>query len=446
MAKTPHRKVSEDDLEFMSSLSQAALEKPTFKSQLIVWAIFAVLIWLLIWANYAELDKIIRGDGKVVPSSKIQLVQNLEGGIVSEMYVQSGDKVEKGQSLLKLDNTQYASSFGETETQQYDLKAKATRLRAQVTGTAFKVESPSEDSNVIAMFKREKELYDNQLSRLETTKHILDQKILQNRSELEEAYNQLKQLNRSYELLKKEIRIMEPLVKEGIASEVDLLKTRREANETFTKLKSTEITIPKLKSVIAESTSKRKEAEQEFRNEAQEKLNEVLAKLEQLERSQTAIEDKVRRTNIKSPVNGTISELLVTTIGEVVQPGSDIVKIVPDDETLVLETKILPADIGFVYPGLTAKVKFTAYDFAIYGGLEGVVEKISADTIIDEEGNSFYVARIKTNSNHLGTPEAPLYLLPGMTATVDVVVGKHTILDYLLKPIIKAKDLALRES
>lgn len=446
MAKTPHRKVSEDDLEFMSSLSQAALEKPTFKSQLIVWAIFAVLIWLLIWANYAELDKIIRGDGKVVPSSKIQLVQNLEGGIVSEMYVQSGDKVEKGQSLLKLDNTQYASSFGETETQQYDLKAKATRLRAQVTGTAFKVESPSEDSNVIAMFKREKELYDNQLSRLETTKHILDQKILQNRSELEEAYNQLKQLNRSYELLKKEIRIMEPLVKEGIASEVDLLKTRREANEAFTKLKSTEITIPKLKSVIAESTSKRKEAEQEFRNEAQEKLNEVLAKLEQLERSQTAIEDKVRRTNIKSPVNGTISELLVTTIGEVVQPGSDIVKIVPDDETLVLETKILPADIGFVYPGLTAKVKFTAYDFAIYGGLEGVVEKISADTIIDEEGNSFYVARIKTNSNHLGTPEAPLYLLPGMTATVDVVVGKHTILDYLLKPIIKAKDLALRES
>lgn len=446
MAKTPHRKVSEDDLEFMSSLSQAALEKPTFKSQLIVWAIFAVLIWLLIWANYAELDKIIRGDGKVVPSSKIQLVQNLEGGIVSEMYVQSGDKVEKGQSLLKLDNTQYASSFGETETQKYDLKAKATRLRAQVTGTAFKVESPSEDSNVIAMFKREKELYDNQLSRLETTKHILDQKILQNRSELEEAYNQLKQLNRSYELLKKEIRIMEPLVKEGIASEVDLLKTRREANEAFTKLKSTEITIPKLKSVIAESTSKRKEAEQEFRNEAQEKLNEVLAKLEQLERSQTAIEDKVRRTNIKSPVNGTISELLVTTIGEVVQPGSDIVKIVPDDETLVLETKILPADIGFVYPGLTAKVKFTAYDFAIYGGLEGVVEKISADTIIDEEGNSFYVARIKTNSNHLGTPEAPLYLLPGMTATVDVVVGKHTILDYLLKPIIKAKDLALRES
>lgn len=446
MAKTPHRKVSEDDLEFMSSLSQAALEKPTFKSQLIVWAIFAVLIWLLIWANYAELDKIIRGDGKVVPSSKIQLVQNLEGGIVSEIYVQSGDKVEKGQSLLKLDNTQYASSFGETETQKYDLKAKATRLRAQVTGTAFKVESPSEDSNVIAMFKREKELYDNQLSRLETTKHILDQKILQNRSELEEAYNQLKQLNRSYELLKKEIRIMEPLVKEGIASEVDLLKTRREANETFTKLKSTEITIPKLKSVIAESISKRKEAEQEFRNEAQEKLNEVLAKLEQLERSQTAIEDKVRRTNIKSPVNGTISELLVTTIGEVVQPGSDIVKIVPDDETLVLETKILPADIGFVYPGLTAKVKFTAYDFAIYGGLEGVVEKISADTIIDEEGNSFYVARIKTNSNHLGTPEAPLYLLPGMTATVDVVVGKHTILDYLLKPIIKAKDLALRES
>jgi adhesin transport system membrane fusion protein len=138
--------------------------------------------------------------------------------------------------------------------------------------------------------------------------------------------------------------------------------------------------------------------------------------------------------------------LLVTTIGEVVQPGSDIVKIVPRDDSLVLETKILPADIGFVYPGLKAKVKFTAYDFAIYGGLEGTVEKISADTIQDEEGNSFYIARIKTDKNYLGTEKDPLYLLPGMTATVDVVVGKHTILEYLMKPIIKAKDLALRES
>jgi adhesin transport system membrane fusion protein len=438
--------VSDADLAFMSSLSQAALEKPTIKSQMIVWVMFLVIIWLIIWANYAELDKIVRGEGKVVPSTKIQVVQNLEGGIVENIFVHSGDAVQKDQILLKLDNTQFSSSYDETESQLYDLQAQAARLSAQAFGKEFKLEPRTDDPEVIKMFEREQQLYENQLQHLETTKHILAEKIKQNRSDLQEAYNQFTQLSKSYDLLKKEIEIMQPLVKDGIASEVDLLKTQREATEAYSKLQTTENSIPRLKSIIEESINKRKEAEQKFRNDAQQELNTVLAKLAQLESSKTALEDRVRRTNITSPVNGTISELLVTTIGEVVQPGSDIVKIVPRDDSLVLETKILPADIGFVYPGLKAKVKFTAYDFAIYGGLEGTVEKISADTIQDEEGNSFYIARIKTDKNYLGTEKDPLYLLPGMTATVDVVVGKHTILEYLMKPIIKAKDLALRES
>jgi len=175
-------------------------------------------------------------------------------------------------------------------------------------------------------------------------------------------------------------------------------------------------------------------------------MNKVLAEKDQLIKSKAGLKDRVDRTDIKSPVNGTIKQLFVNTIGGVVQPGSDIVEIVPEDDSLVLETKIMPADIGFVYQGLKAKVKFTAYDFAIYGGLEGTVERISADTITDKEGNSFYIARIKTDRNHLGTPDKPLYLLPGMTASVDIIVGKHSVLDYILKPIIKAKGLALRES
>lgn len=438
--------IPEEDLAFMSNLSQAALEKPTIKSQLIVWIMFLVLIWLLVWANYAELDKIVRGQGKVVPSTKIQVVQNLEGGIVENIFVHSGDKVQKGQILLKLDNTQFVSSYDETEAQLYDLRAQAARLSAEAFDKPFKINIPSENPKVEIIFEREKQLYENQLQQLETTQQILNEKITQNRSELQEAYNQFKQLSKSYDLLQQEIEIMKPLVKEGIASEVDLLKTRREANDAYSQLQTTQNSIPRLKSVINESINKKQEAKQKFRNEAQQELNTVLAKLSQLESSKTALEDRVRRTSITSPVNGTISELLVTTIGEVIQPGSDIIKIVPLDDSLVLETKISPADIGFVYPGLKAKIKFTAYDFAIYGGLDGTVEKISADTILDEEGNSFYIARIKTDRNYLGSEKAPLSLLPGMTATVDVVVGKHTILDYLIKPIIKAKDLALRES
>lgn len=438
--------VSDSDLAFMSSLSQAALEKPTIKSQLMVWAIFIVIIWLIVWANYAELDKIVRGEGKVVPSTKIQVVQNLEGGIVEEIFVHSGDSVRKDQTLIKLDNTQFASSFGETESQQFDLRAQSARLSAEAFGKPFIIPEDIDTPHVLEMFKREKQLYENQLQQLETTKRILDEKIIQNRSDLKEARSQVRQLTKSHQLLQKEIGIMKPLVKEGIASEVDLLKTQREATDAYARLQTTRNSIPRLKSVIEESIANKKEAEQKFQNEAQEELNEVLAKLAQLERSKTALEDRVRRTNITSPVDGTISELLVSSIGEVVQPGSDIVKIVPEDDSLVLETKILPADIGFIYPGLKAKVKFTAYDFAIYGGLVGTVEKISADTIMDEEGNSFYIARIKTEKNHLGTTAKPLYLLAGMTATVDIVVGKHTVLEYLIKPIIKAKDLALRES
>ena len=445
----PHSKeasIPEDDLAFMSNLSQAALEKPTIKSQLIVWIMFLVLIWLLVWANYAELDKIVRGQGKVVPSTKIQVVQNLEGGIVENIFVHSGDKVQKGQVLLKLDNTQFASSYDETEAQLYDLRAQAARLSAEAFNKPFKINMPSDNPKVEAIFEREKQLYQNQLQQLETTQQILNEKITQNRSELQEAYNQFEQLSKSYELLQQEIEIMKPLVQEGIASEVDLLKTRREATDAYSQLQTTQNSIPRLKSIINESINKKQEAKQKFRNEAQQELNTVLAKLSQLESSKTALEDRVRRTSITSPVNGTISELLVTTIGEVIQPGSDIIKIVPLDDSLVLETKISPADIGFVYPGLKAKIKFTAYDFAIYGGLDGSVEKISADTILDGEGNSFYIARIKTDKNYLGSEKKPLSLLPGMTATVDVVVGKHTILDYLIKPIIKAKDLALRES
>ncbi len=446
MAKNKPQNLKDDDIEFMSSLSQAALEKPAFNSQVLVWTILAVLIFLITWANYAELDKIIRGEGKVVPSIKIQVVQNLEGGIVSNIYVRSGDHVKQGQSLVRLDNTQFASSFGETQTQSFDLKARAARLRAEAFGKPFKVIKHPDKPFVSTMFAREESLYKDRIRQLKTTQKILDEKVSQHKSELKEAYNQLEQLSRSYKLLKREVAIMKPLVREGIASEVDLLKTQREENEVFTQLRSTELSIPKIKSIITEAKAKQTEAKQKFENEAQQELNEVLAKLELLERSKTALEDKVRRTNITSPVDGTISELLVGTIGEIVQPGSDIIKIVPSDDSLVLETKILPADIGFVYPGLTAKVKFTAYDFAIYGGLDGIVEKISANTIVDEEGNSFYIARIKTTQNYLGQEKSPLVLLPGMTATVDVVVGKHTVLDYIIKPIIKAKDLALRES
>lgn len=447
--KPPIKPISHDkqqDLEFMSSLSQAALEKPTRRSQLVVWVVLLVMIWLVAWANYAELDKIVRGQGKVVPSTKVQVIQNLEGGIVEDIFFQSGDKVRKGDVLIKLDNTQFASSFGESKIRATQLRARAQRLHAEAFNKPLTRTKDLEDPIMQTLFDREYQLYESRQKQLLTTHAILDAQIEQHKIELTEAYSQETQLKRSHRLLSREINMMRPLVRQGIASEVDLLKLQREENDALTKLKSTQNSIPRLKSIIAEAKNKRKQAEEEFMNQAHEELNDVLAEISQIDQSNTALEDRVRRTAITSPVNGTIKQLLVNTIGGVVQPGSDIVEIVPDDDKLVLETKILPADIGFIYPGLKAKVKFTAYDFAIYGGLDGIVTRISADTITDEEGNSFYIARIQTDKNHLGNKAQPLFLLPGMTASVDIVVGKHTVLDYILKPIIKAKELALRES
>lgn len=447
LSKTRKQQIAEKDIAYMSSLSQAALEKPTVKSQLVVWVILLVAIWLIVWSSYAELDKIIRGEGKVVPSSQIQIIQNLEGGIVEELYIRSGDKVKKGEILIKLDNTQFASSFGESELKEAELTAKAQRLTAEAFHKPFDPAlHATNDRQIQALYDREYQLYQARQKQLLTNDRILVEQLEQQKLELQDSYSQIKQLTRSLNLLKKEVSFMEPLVKQGIASQVDLLKLQREENDAYSKLKGVQFSIPKIKSSISEARSKRKEAQETFSNQAHEEMNQVLAEKEQLLKSKEALQDRVDRTDIKSPVNGTIKQMFVNTIGGVVQPGSDIVEIVPDDDSLVLEAKIPPADIGFIYAGLKAKIKFTAYDFAIYGGLDGSVERISADTITDEEGNSFYIARIKTDKNHLGTIKKPLYLLPGMTASVDIIVGKHTVLDYLLKPIIKARDTALRES
>lgn len=447
MAKvSPKIKLSKDDIAFISSLSQATLEKPNRKSTWIVWTILFVVVWLIAWANMAELDKIVRGEGKVVPSGKVQVVQNFEGGIVESILAKSGDTVQKNQVLIQLDNTQFASSFSEKRLEMQALQAKAKRLQAEATNSEFVTPNNLATDFEQQVYQREFDLFQKRQKQIEISIKIVQQQVIQHQTELDNAYDQSKQLQNSLQLLDQEITMTEPLVRQGFASEVDLLTTKRTRNDTFGKLNSVQQSIPKYRALINETQQKIAEIQQKHRNEAQEALNETLARISQLESVNLGLEDKVQRTLIRSPVSGVISELLVNTLGEVVQPGSNLAKIVPVDDSLVLETRISPADIGFLYSGLKAKVKFTAYDFAIYGGLDGEVEQISADTITDEEGNSYYIARIRTNKNYLGSDKTPLYLMPGMMASVDVIVGKHTILDYLLKPILKTKDLALRES
>lgn len=438
------QRVQDDDLQYMNSLAQAALEKPTARSQWLAWSIVLLVIAFIIWANWAEVDVRVQGEGKVIPSSQLQVVQSLEGGIVREILVKAGDHVKKGQVLIRLDKTQFASLFGENRVKEAALKARIARLQALAEGKPLDLKLP-DDPQLQPIYQNEIDLYQKQKAQLETQKKILQSQLEQAQLSLEAARAQLKQLSKSYDLIQKEIKINEPLVKRGFASEVDLLKLRREASELKTKLRNIQDQIPQLEASIREARAKLEASEQEFRNKAQEELNQALAELTALQQTQKALKDRVMRTELRSPVNGIVKRVLVTTVGGVIKPGDDIVEIVPEDDSLIVEVRIRPQDVAFLRPGLKAKVKFSAYDFSIYGGLEGTVENISADTITDEEGNSFYLVRIRTDRNHLGTDDHPLPLLPGMTATVDIITGHHTIMHYILKPIIKAKDNALRE-
>lgn len=434
----------ENDLAFMSSLSEAVLQKTPNSSRKIVWIMALAIVWLLVWASIAEIDELTRGEGKVIPTQQLQVIQNLEGGIISEILVKEGDRVKKGQILLKIDDKNFASSYGENRLRYIELQAKSMRLEAESHGKAFVI-AKEMNEDMKQQIAYEKSLYDSNQEQLTKTFQILNEQIKQKESELTELESKVAQLSTSYDLVKKEIDIMAPLVKKGLVSEMEFLQLKRQTNNVQGELQTSRLAIPRVKSAIAEVQNKRLEAELNFQNRAKRELNEIIAEMSRLNEAQTSLEDRVKRTLVRAPVDGTVKQLLVNTVSGVVRPGMDILEIVPSEDTLLVEAKVKPSDVGFLRLGLDATVKFTAYDFSIYGGLKGKVVFISADTITNERGETYYIVHIKTDKNHLGTPQKPLELMVGMTTSVDILTGKKTVLDYLLKPILKAKQNALRE-
>lgn len=436
---------TEHDLEFMSSLSEAILQKAPSSSRKILWVIAAAIFWIILWASIAEIDELTRGEGKIIPSQQLQVIQNLEGGIVSEILVKEGDRVQKGQVLLRIDDKNFASSYGESRLRYVELKAKSMRLEAESSGQPFEVSLESESDEMKKQIVYEKSLHKSNQEQLIQTFQILNEQIKQKESELTELESKVSQLQTSYNLVRKEVEIMEPLVKKGLVSEIEFLQLKRQTNNIQGELQTTRLAIPRVQSSINEVKSKRGEAELNFMNKSKKDLNEAVAEMSRLHEAQTSLEDRVQRTLVRAPVDGTVKQLLVNTVSGVVKPGMDILEIVPTEDTLLVEAKIKPSDVAFLRLGLDATVKFTAYDFSIYGGLKGKLVFVSADTITNDKGESYYLVHIKTDKNHLGTPEKPLELMVGMTTTVDILTGKKTVLDYLLKPILKAKNNALRE-
>ncbi len=444
MMAAKSRPVSQEDLSFASSAAAAVLHQSPKGGQQLLWAIVVFIIGMVVWAAVAYIDEFTRGDGRVIPSRSVQLVQNLEGGIVAEVFVREGKLVKSGDPLLRLDDMRFSSSLRETEVNQSQLQAKAARLKAEANGKEF----PEEQLRA-SMPKHEvdgeKDLYLARQQELSSSNEVIRQQITQKQQELSELKAKSQQLRRSYNLLKKELDLTQPLVKQGAVSRVELLRLQRQANDLDGELQAAKLSKPRIEASLVELEQKLAAADSAFRSKAQAEYNEVQAELAILKESTQAIVDQVDRRLVKSPVTGTIKQIFVKTLGGVVQPGMDLLEIVPSEDSLLVETRIRPADIAFMHPGQKAMVKFTAYDFSIHGGLQGQVVNISPDTIVDDEGESFYLVQIETDTSFLGSAADPLPIIPGMTVNVDILTGKKTVLDYILKPILKTKQLALRE-
>lgn len=438
--------IKEVDIEFMSDSSAATLEGVPIRYHIILIASVVFLFIALIWANFAVLDVVTVGQGKVIPSSNMQVIQNLEGGIVKDIRVKVGDVVDRDQVLMVIDDTRFVSSLKENETQMGALKAKIIRLTAETNGEELIIPKELEDQYP-QYVKSERNLYESRKKELQVKLNILKDDVEQRKQELTGAKQKADQTQRSLDLVKKELSLTKPLVSQGAVSEVDVLRLERTVNDLAGELEQTNLSIPKLEANLTSSQRKMEELLITFKTEALSDLNTAKAEYNKLVETNTAAADRVKRTIVRSPVHGTINQVKVTTIGGIVQPGQDLINIVPLGDTLLIEANIRPADIGFLRPGLDAVVKISAYDFSIYGGLKARVEHISADTIMDEKGNPFYQIRVRTTERSyiIGKHGEHLQIIPGMSATVDILTGQKTVLEYLLKPIIKAKKNAMRE-
>ncbi len=437
-------KIKQGDLDYLSNRNAALLLRSPRGGRIILWCIFIFVACGLVWANYTVLDEVTVGEGKVIPSSQVQIVQNLEGGILKEIHIKVGQTVEKNQLLMTIENTEALSSLREQQAEFTNLSVRAARLSAEATGTdpRFDVEMRANYPDVV---RRELSLYENRLASLKANQVVFEQQVLQKEQEIIELEAKLDNLRTGFEFANEELRLTRPAFEQGAVSKVELLQLERQVNQMEGDMKATLLALPRAKSSLVEAKTKLLESDAKYRAEAQEDLTDVRSKLDQLAEVNVSLADKVQRTQVRSQVKGIVKQLQITTVGGVIKPGQSLMEIVPLEDTLLIESKVRPEDIGFINPGLTAVVKLSAYDFAIYGGLKGKVENITADTILDEEGNSFYIVRVRTDKNFLGTDESPLPIIPGMQATVDVITGKKSLLDYLLKPILKAQQNALRE-
>lgn len=420
------------------------LQRP-MKARGILYTVVIVFGLLFLWSAFAQVDEITRGEGKVIPSMKMQVIQSVDGGVVEEVLVQEGDHVKKGQLLVRIDATRFNSNLNEVNGKIFALETKVKRLSAQVNGSGYvsssvpKGVATEEAASILA---QESQYYSESMRELSQRTMTNQGSVSQRQQESQSAQAALAQSERAYQMAIRELNTTRPLLKTGAVSEMDILRLERDVSNADGERKQAAANLRGSHASIGEARSRTSEAAVSLKNQWRNELADAQAQLVSLKGSISGVEDRVKTTDIHAPVNGIVQRIYFNTIGGVVKTGDQVAEIVPVDSQLIVEAKISPKDIAFIRPNLPAVIKLNAYDFSIYGGMKATVKHISADTITDDKDNTYYLVRAVTDRRSFGKD---LAVIPGMTVQLDIMTGKKSVLSYLMKPILKAKNNALTE-
>ena len=431
----------QEDFEFLAERDMARLLEAPTGARYLTYAVFLCLILSIGWAHQAKIDEIAVGHGKVVPAKQLQVLQSLEGGIISEVFVRPGDIVAKGDILLKIDDTQFKADLQKHAREIQILKAQKERLLAEIGSKELRFSSQI-TRDIPDFIQQQKEIHAAKKLEFENLEQSLKLDKEKNSHDIRKARQQIEIVENNLLLARKELEIAESLRSQNGVSEIELLTRKNKVNDLMGEIAKIEIEVSQIKNNQTKLINEHNKKLIETRNQSQEQLNSILAKIENVSQSRLIAQDRLDRAAIRSPVNGIVQRVLANTISSVFKSGADLVEIVPSGGALLIEAKILPVDIGFLRTNQKAIVKFTAYDHTIYGGLSGYIEHISADSVTENE-NSFYIIRVRTESNEILFNGKPLKIIPGMNAKVDIITGNRSVLNSILRPVLRGTSETL---
>lgn len=432
------------DTDFMAELEAATRLRPATPVILMLASVMALVVFFLIWAAVSKVEIITRGHGQVVPTQEIQIVQSFDGGILSELLVKEGEMVKKDQVLMRLKNAQFSSDEKEKEARQLSLIAKKARLEAEAKGADFVIPAEVAQKNP-KIAANEEALYNSRKSELQNAYGIIEDRINKASAGIAAAQSEISSLSENRNLLQQQLDITKEMVRQRAAPKLDQIKLERELGDISGQINTSLQRKKGLEAELAEARKQKQTQEGSFRSQALTELSQAEGDIAGLQENLKSAGERVNRGELRAPVDGIVNSIALTTIGGVVEPAMKLIEIVPADDQLKIVARVSPDEVAFLRPGQDVKVKITAYDPQKYGSLSGKLTRIGANSVTDREGKVSFEIEVRTDKNYLGSAEKPMPISPGMVANAEIVTGKRTILEYLLKPILRAQDVALTE-